>query len=204
MANWQPAILALVIASIFTLVELITTKYPRTGFVLTPRRSRSLYAYALIYGLIAFGAVLGLRQLIAAKAITLEGVGISNRWVQAIALGLSAKALLHIRLFSVSTGSEQPFPVGVETIVQVFEPWLLRTIDIDEFDGVRTFLNSYAQRYTDLDQVRRMIMDNVPTSLPAQERTAFIADVEKATNVRVAMELCLRLLGKSSFSRIFS
>jgi len=202
MDNWMPALLALVIASVFTLVELITTKYPRTGFVLTPRRSRSLYVYALIYGLIAFGAILGLRQLVAAEVITLEGVGVSNRWVQAIALGLSAKALLHIRLFSVSTGS-QPFPVGVETIVQIFEPWLLRTIDIDEFDGVRTFLNSRADKYTNLNQVRQTIMENVPQSLPPQERTAFIADVEKATTVRSAMELYLRLLGKRSFSHIF-
>jgi hypothetical protein len=140
--------------------------------------------------------------LIEARAITLEGFGVDNPWVQALVLGLSVKALLHIRLFSVTVGA-QPLPIGVETIVQIFEPWLLKSVDIDEFNGVRTFLDEKARIYTDLNQVRMLINNNIPQSLPGLEKTAFIADVDKASSVIVAMELYLRLLGKGSFNRVF-
>jgi hypothetical protein len=91
----------------------------------------------------------------------------------------------------------------METIVQIFEPWLLKSVDIDEFNGVRTFLDEKVRKYTDLDEVQTMIKENVSQKLPDVEKMALIADVDKASSVMQAMELYLGFLGKGSFNRIF-
>ena len=62
MISFGPSSLAFGIATVIALLELITSKYPRTFFLL--KRSRALYTYALIYGVIAFGVTLGLDVLI--------------------------------------------------------------------------------------------------------------------------------------------
>ena len=131
------AILAFVIAAFISVLELITAKYPRTYFLL--KKNRKLYLYALTYGAVAFGIMLGLGALVTAGTVKLEGLGLSSPWVQAIAVGLTTKAFLHINLFNVTVGS-QPMPVGLETLVQLFEPALLRTILLDEFNAVRNYI----------------------------------------------------------------
>src|ERR1700736_1601035 len=115
MIQLGPPVLAFVIASFIAALELITSKYPRTFFLL--KRCPALYVYALIYGLIGLGVMLGLNYLVSQKAVTLEGFGLSNPWWQAVAIGLSVKAFLHLRIFSVGVGG-QSFPIGTETIVQ--------------------------------------------------------------------------------------
>ncbi len=107
-----PPALAFVIATFLALLELVTSKYPQTFFLL--RKSPAIYGYALIYGVMAFGVTLGIGALIKAGSIKLQGIGLANVWVQVAAIGISFKALLHIRLFSVGLGSES-FPVGIET-----------------------------------------------------------------------------------------
>ena len=121
MGRVGPPLLASTVATLLACIELITSRYPRTFFLL--RKSWALYAYALIYGAIGFGVTLGLASLIRTGTIKLEGLGLSGPWVQSLAVGLTIKAFLHIRLFSVGVGS-QSFPVGVETIVKLFEHWL--------------------------------------------------------------------------------
>ena len=202
MESALPPILALLIAGGVSIVELLTGKYARTFFVLTPRRCWALYVYGLIYALIGLLAMVGLKALVDAGLIQLQGIGLGNPWGQAVAVGFSAKALLHIRLFNATVGA-QSFPIGVETIVLLFEPWLLRTIDLDEFNGVRAFLTPRAQKYPDIDDVRQRIRDDVPENLPEQERKAFLADVEGKQQGSAAMELYLRFLGKASFDRVF-
>jgi hypothetical protein len=44
----------------------------------------------------------------------LVGLAVGNPWGQAIILGLAVKALLHIRIATVSG-----FPIGTETVVQL-------------------------------------------------------------------------------------
>jgi uncharacterized membrane protein len=70
-----PPFLAFVIATFLAFLELVTSKYPRTPFLL--RRSLALYGYALVYGLIAFGVTLGIGSLINAGVIKLAGIGLS-------------------------------------------------------------------------------------------------------------------------------
>jgi hypothetical protein len=97
------------------------------------KKCSALYWYAFIYGVIAFGVMLGLDYLLKQKTVTLEGFGLANPWWRAVAVGLAVKAFLHLRIFSVGVGG-QTFPIGTETLVQLFEPWLMRTMELYHFN----------------------------------------------------------------------
>ena len=199
-----PALVAMVIASGIAAIELITSKYPHTYFVLTLRKCWALYAYSLVYGVIALVATLGLSSLEGANLYQLKGIGLSNPWVRSVAVALTIKAILHIRLFTATVGTAS-FPVGVETLVQIFEPWLLRmrTIDIDAFTALRDFLAPRERKYPDITDVLERIRENIPSTLPQEERVAFLADLDTQDRVIVVMERYIRWLGKSNFNRVF-
>lgn len=183
-------------------LELVTSKYPRTFSLL--KRSPAFYAYAVIYGVIAFGVTLGLGGLVKSGAVKLEGLGLSSPWIQALAVGVTFKAFLHVRFFSVGVGSEG-FPVGIETLVQLFEPWLLRTIDLDHFRALRDYIAPRAQKFPNLTAVRSKIAQNLPPSMSAQsaEGKAFLADVQQAISVDEAMRLYMRFVGRKLFDSVF-
>jgi len=195
-----PALLAFLIATAAAASELITTKYPRTYFLLA--RSAALYSYSVIYGLIAFGIMWAVDTLTAHKLITLSGLGVESRWTQAVAIGLSCKAILHINLFSVGSAS-RPSPVGLETLVQIFEPELLRRILLKEFDAVRAYIGPRTSKYANLQDVKTQIKTNIPRTLPKEERAAFQNDIDTSTTIADAMEAFLRFVGRATFSRVF-
>jgi len=151
---------------------------------------------------IGYGVALGLGSLTEAEILTLEGPGVDNPWVQSVVVGVIIKSLLHLRVFSVGTGTDS-FPVGIETIVQIFEPWLLRTIALDHFDTLRRYIDPRANHHNNLDVVKQRIKQNLPTAFADHERIAFEADVDKANTVVDAMELYINFAGKRSFNRIF-
>lgn len=189
-------LLAFAIAAGAAGLELITTQYPQTLFCV--RKSTCFYGYMLVYAAIAFFATLGFDNL----DIQLQGMGVTESWVQAIAIGLSTKALLHIRIFNVSVGS-QSFPIGTESLTMVFEPWLLRNIELDEYNLLQKFVASRAEKYNDIDHVKNKITNNIPSKIPNAEKAAFLADLEARTTVTSAMNLYLRVYGKRNFSRVF-
>lgn len=193
-------IVAFAVAFLVTILELITTKYPRTGFLL--RRCTKLYLFAAIYGTVATAVMVCLGYFVHSGSIVLEGPALSRSWVQALAIGLSTKALLHIRIFNVAVGGRD-FPIGVETLVQLFEPWLLREIELDHFNRMRYFLAPIVRTYPDLAEVKKMIRGDVPATLPAAERSAFLHDVDNAESVESACELYLGFLGRDSLGRLF-
>jgi hypothetical protein len=197
------ALLAFVLAFLVSGSELVTSKYPRTSFLL--RKCRPLYVYAAIYGAIAFIVKLALNALIDAEAIKLEGVGLSNPWFQAIAVGIGIKAFLHIRLFSVSYGNagSEPFPVGVESFIQIFEPWLLRTIELNHYNQLRNYIRPRASQYRDLGIAKQRMIREVPRSFAKDEVTAFKRDIDESKEVDEAMEFYLGLVGKEVFERVF-
>jgi len=197
---WPAALLTFVIATSLTWVEFRTSRYPNTGFLL--RRSRGLWSYCVVYGVIALGGFLLSNALISTSKLKIEGLGLESPYVRAVVLGLAAKAIMQLNIFTVTSGSTS-FPIGFQTVVQLFEPYLLRVIVLDEFNSVRQFVDPFAARYADLDAVKRLIKDNIPASLSAQEQAAFENEIDKDVKTRVAMERFLRFLGKKSFERVF-
>jgi hypothetical protein len=166
------------VATLVTAIELITSKYPRTApFAL---KSPWFYAYVLIYGLL--GAVgLALLPLLGDK-VTTEGIALSNPWVTAALIGFSVKAILHIRIFAVSTGPGQSFPVGLESFVQLFEPWMLRTVELDHFSEQSAFIAPRAARFATVADARTQATANPPPGLSTPERAVFDADIGQAAN----------------------
>ncbi len=197
MPNLLVALFAGILAFFITLIELVTSEYPRTCYFLF-KKSWKLYFYSIIYSAIAFAIMFWLLE---SGIIKLEGVGTSNIWVQAILVGISTKAFLHIRLFSATVGSES-FPIGTETILQVFEPWLLTEIKLEEFNAVKEFIGNAETKYSSLEAVKTKIMENIP-SISDKDKVIFKLDLDTKTTVSEAMELYLRKFGKKSFSRIF-
>ena len=197
-----PALLSFALAASLAALELITSKYPRTFSLL--RRCWAFYAYAIIYGVIAFCVMFGLGALVKSGTVKLEGLGLSSVWVQAVVIGVTLKAFLHIRLFNVTIGAES-FPVGVETLVQLFEPWLQRTIELDHFNALRNYIAPLALRYTDLDLVKKQIAQNLPPSMSAEgvEGKAFLADVQQASSVTEVMRLYMTSVGRRLFDSVF-
>ena len=191
-----PPLLAFAVTALFTWLELVTSKYPRTFFLLN--RCGALWTYVLIYAALGFVIVM----LFDYFNVALEGPGVSNPWVRAVLVGISIKAFFHIRLFSVGAGP-QAFPVGIETIVQMFEPQLLRAVEVYQFEASKDFIGTRATKHTDLASVKTTIQNNLPGTLPEVERAAFLADVERARTVGEAMDLYLAFLGRRSFDRRF-
>ena len=144
-----------------------------------------------------------LRELIGAGTIKLEGLGLSSKWLQAVVVGVSAKAFLHIRLFNVNIGT-QSFPIGIESFVYLFEPWLLRKIELDEFNAVREFVEAAITDDMILENVKRRIEDNIPPSFPKNEKAAFLSDLSEKTSVTGCLELYLSFFGRKSFNRVFA
>lgn len=202
MIIFGPALLALFTASFITLLELITSEYPRT-YTLILRNSKKIYAYSIIYGLIAFGTTLGIASLVDGDFVRLGGPGLANIWIRALAIGFTVKAFLHVRLFTVGISGREQFPIGIETIVQLFEPWLLRDIQIDHFNCIRSYIQPRLATYNNLATVKQTIESNIPTMLPDAERKAFQQDVSQAASVAEAMELYIGFLGLRSLERAF-
>ncbi len=198
--DWAFAVLAGGIAFGIVGLELVTAKYPRTWFCI--KGSFSFWIYCLIYGVISAVVFICLNALVASDKVQLSDGVMTSPWLRAIAVGIAIKSFLHINLFNVTVNA-QPFPVGVATLMELFEPHLLRTIVFDEFNAVRAYVGPTAGRYPIVAQVIQTINRNTPPSLPAPEVGAFRDELNKSADSTEAMEKALRFLGRKSFLRIF-
>ncbi len=196
------SLLALTTAFLISLLELVTSEYPQTSALLL-RQSFKPYLYGGIYGAIAFALTASLGYLAGEGSVSLTGLGLQSPWLRAVAVGVTIKAFMHVRLFTVGIRGSSKFPVGVETLVQLFEPWLLRGIEIDHFNAVRGYIAPRADKYPNLQVVKDTIKNNLPTRLSSAELTGFRADVDKAASVLEAMEQYLAFLGSATFNRVF-
>lgn len=202
MLSLGPPLLALLIAGGITATELVTSEYSSTFF--TIYRCPSLYLYSLIYGAFAFIIV-----VLGTQSSHIEVIGVSNSWIQAVIIGLSIKAVFHIRLFSVARGQgTDPLPIGLETFVQIFEPQLKHKIEQEETHGIHRFLDPRVQKYSDPHDVKMRIMGNLSRHMTREARIAFKQDLDDLLNdpdenIFGAMQLYLAFMGKKNLERIF-
>jgi hypothetical protein len=182
---------AFIIAALVTALELVTSKYPRTARFCF--KSPWFFGYVLIYGFLGAGA-LALLPLLSSQ-VTIEGVGLTNPWIKAVFVGLSIKAFLHIRIFSVSTGPGQTFPFGLESFVQLFEPWMLRTLELDHYSAQSEFIAPRAAKFATLAEVQSTAKTHVPPALSPAERAAFDGDIDQAVSPAEAIAAYLKYAG---------
>lgn len=179
------------VATVVTAVELLTSKYART--VRFAVKSAWFYAYILIYGLL--GAIaLALLPLVGDQ-VTTEGIAINNPWIKAAVIGFSIKALLHIRIFAVSTGPGQSFPVGLESFVQLFEPWMLRSLELDHYSEQRDFIAPRAAKFANVADARTQSKNNPPPGLSGAEKAVFEADIDQAATAEQVIAGYLKYSG---------
>ncbi|HEX2257845.1 MAG TPA: hypothetical protein VHG92_14320 [Afifellaceae bacterium] len=199
MEGYGPAALAFAVAALITALELVTTQYARSGrFVL---RSVWFYVYAGMYGVAAVILFAILPDL--PETVTFAGVSADNPWVQAALVGITIKALLHIRIFSVSTGPGKTVPVGLETLVQVLgEPSMLRGIELDHFNGLMSFIEPRGEKYT-LDEARQKAKANIPNSFSGAEKTAFQVDLDQAETSVQVLQRYVDYVGLKTVQRVF-
>jgi hypothetical protein len=200
METYYSGFLAFIVAFAIVIIELVTSNYSQTFFVLY--KNKFLYAYGLIYGLIAFIITLAFNFLTSNDFITVEGLGLSSPYIRAILLGISIKSLLHINLVTVKVGSNST-PIGLETIVQIFEPTLERSILLDEWNGLRTYIAPYVKKHKNLANNKEIAKNNIPEPLSKEEKAALEKDIDNADNVTELFELVVRNLGRKTLKRIF-
>jgi hypothetical protein len=199
---FSAALLAGLIGASIAFVELVTTCYARTcGLFLG--KTWAIWIFSAIYGVIAFGVMLSWDSLVHDGVVGSNGFLAKSYWVRPILVGVCAKAFLHTRLVTIEVNGK-PFPVGIETFVRIFEPWLLKTILLDEHAAVQTFLAEPLSRYNNLAEVKSIIKDNIPATLPWDERETVLSDLDKKQKtVRDAMAMFLRLYGPKVFNSAF-
>lgn len=120
-------------------------------------------------------------------------------------IGLTVKAFLHIRIFEVSTGAApgKSVPVGIETVTQLFEPWLLRNIGLEHWIAKTEFLTAAVAKHSNLNQTRATALGAIPSSFDAVEKAAMIADLNAAATVNDVLDVYLTNVGCRGFRTTF-
>lgn len=193
-------LLAMIVAALVSGLELITSTYPRTFSFIS--RCKSFYVYVSVYAGFAFLVMLFIDFLVANKSVTLEGSLIANGWALAVLVGISIKAFLHISLFNVTVGTRS-FPIGVESLMRMFEPWLLQQIELFHFNSLRRYIAPKSASHNNLATVKKTVLANIPSRFSEAEKRAFQDDVKKATSVVDVMEMFLIFVGRGTFDRVF-
>jgi hypothetical protein len=118
-------------------------------------------------------------------------------------VSLSVKAFLHIHLFSVSIGRGESLPVGIESIVQLFEPWLLTSLDLDHFTNEQQYIGTKAAKYPNVDIARTAALNNIPGGFTTAQKGAMIADLQNAKTLQEVLGVYLKYTGRRRFEGTF-
>jgi hypothetical protein len=200
MAAALPSLLAAFIAAGITLLELTTSSYRHTHFLLW--KHWQIYLYFVIYGAIAAGLMAFVDVLIANKYITLQGLGTGSPWVRAVIVGITVKALTQITFFNVAAGAGS-MPVGISTFIKIYEPTLLDSLNLAVWNDGRDFIAPFALRYSNINQVRQLIAANLPPTLSTERKAAVLSEIGMKLTVVEVMEVFLNAAGRSTFRRTF-
>src|SRR5262249_14048215 len=101
------------------------------------------------------------------------------------------------------TVGAQSYPVGVESFLQLIEPWLLRSLHLEYLLAVQGFVGRSARHFPNLAVVQRTIADRAVQILAGPEQAGFVSSITQAKTPDTAMELYLNLVGKRYFEQTF-
>ena len=199
-------ILAGVIGFAFTLLEICTSEYPTTCYFLL-RKSVKIYIYCAIFGILSSLFMLMVFLILLPSGLDpTQGANnsiIFNPLFEAVIIGVSVKAVMHINVFSANLGSAH-VPIGLETVCCLFEPYLLKQLKLDEYSLVMEYVNTKPDVMKDISEIKTYIQNKSPRTLPDGEWRTFLIDLEKRITSEDAMELFFRAFGRRNFDRVFS
>lgn len=207
MPDWLSAglagLLALLIASVISGWQLLSSRYPNTWFLFTPRKSKALYPYCLLYGIAAFVITVSFNALVSNGIIAVEGLRLESPWLRALIIGLIARGIAQISLLDVTAGTKT-ISVGPAFVFQLVEPWLLTKIQQDEDSELRRYVRTRLAKHSglSLNDVRQRVVD-APHSLDDPEHIALKLELDETKSREEAMEKHVRMLGRKSFNTAF-
>jgi len=178
-------------------VFLLATDYPRTMWLVL-RRSVAFYLYAAFYAVMGtIATALVLRTPVVDMVVA---AGVPPNVLIPLIVGVSATLL---KTSSVSWFGGSSLPPVARTLLLLVEPPLLRRIKCDEFYAVCAYLKKYEDRPLALAAVKWLIAANVPDTLPAMERNAFLKENDEIDSVHKALIQYLRFVGRKGFESVF-
>jgi hypothetical protein len=189
---------AFVVAAIVAAAEHVSVKYPRTWSYLV--NCPSLYAYAVVYGIIAALLAWQLPALESLRGLAPEGV--TSPWARAILVGLVAKALTGVNLMTLNINGT-PIPLGTGILTRFFEPSLVRSMVFHEFQAVQADMTRVAALHNDIERVKAKAIEAVPPGLPPEDGEAFKMEVRRASSVAAVLSLYLGFAGRGAFRTVF-
>ncbi len=192
-----PTILAFLLAGSIAYWELVTSKYPRTVFLTF--RCPHIYAYSFVYAAAAVIIMLTYEAIVPHNGSRSSFSG--NPWVRAWAIGLFTKSFLHFKIFTVP-GHPEPTPIGLETIMLMFVPYLLREIELGHDRRELQFVKGRVESLS-LEVVSKAIQDHLPVAMAKRDQQGFLASVKKSKDGIRAARLYLRLVGRGHFEMVF-
>ncbi len=173
------------------------------------RRSLALWVLGAIYGIFAVVFLYLLSEYFIRIEInsTVFRRPIGDEalfWVYVIFCGISIKSLLNISFYNVRMDGKS-FPIGLATLVRIFEPQLKKSIETDHYIAFDTFL-THAEAKTvhlSLMDIHNVIRNQILTRFEASEVSAFLLDLASRRTVRESYIFYLRAYGKKMFCHTF-
>ncbi|MCX6674024.1 MAG: hypothetical protein NTY37_09630 [Methanothrix sp.] len=206
--------LAFIVAAFIAFLQLETTTYPHTNFLI--RLKLITVVYSLFYGalgVIFYGIVVytGIDMLIGDKIV-------KEPYLQAVLVGIFSKGISDWNFYTLPIGDNAK-PLGIKTITEPIESTLLKKIDEEEYNSLKEYVTPVRDCYckTQNDGAERpeeKVLKRICDSLPANSKAKKLAYKEDLKNVMAdydsdgakvsaALEKYLRDFGKRSYERVF-
>ncbi|BDI29195.1 hypothetical protein CCAX7_12460 [Capsulimonas corticalis] len=94
-------------------------------------------------------------------------------------------------------------PIGTETVAKLFEDPLLGEIELYHHNKLRAFLKPYIAKYTNVEEVRKIITDDIPAKWTLDKRAEVLQNFKEAETVNVVFDRYFNLNGKASIEALF-
>jgi hypothetical protein len=207
-------ILAFLVAAFIAFLQLETTTYPHTNFLIRTKSITIIYSLfygalgALFYGIVVFT---GIDMLIGDKIV-------KEPYLQAVLVGIFSKGISNWNVYTLPIGDDAK-PLGIKTITEPIESTILKKIDEEAYNSLKEYVVPVRDCYCNTqmvgddgpeDKVIKRICDNLPAKSKA-EKLAYKEDLKNVmadydsdkAKVSAALEKYLSDFGKRSYERVF-
>jgi hypothetical protein len=200
------SVLALLLGLYISLHDLFSTTPLYFAFA---RNSPALWGYGLIYGVLSVFFFLFLNNELINISISASGAAkpLSEEFKSlafAIFAGVSIKSLLNISFYNARVDGKT-FPVGFATVVKIFEPQLLKSLESDHFINYDSFLKMAVEKtsHLSIQDIHNVMRNTVDSMLTTSEVSGFLMGLAATKNPRESLSLYLKVFGRKIFCHTF-
>ena len=110
-------------------------------------------------------------------------------WETAFVIGLMGKGLVNLPLYNLNKGS-----ITLSMFFKDKEEYFLRMLETEVLIDFNNYFNEKTNKLND-DQIKRVLIDGLPTVINKEDRKAFLLDIEGETKLGIGT-LFLKRFGK--------